>query len=230
MLLRVGIDTGTDGALAPIFDDGSFEYIPLSEQDKGTNEIRTYQNTIGRSGVSLSSYLPEKIHDRRIHFDPEFETFTYGDPTVKRKYLVKLFKDDLLVFYAGLKPYRTDKYDNALYIIGYFTVDRIFDFNTLCDDKIDETELNCKNNAHIKRCQSYADLVIVTGIPDKSKLLEKAIRISNIASGRNGVIYHAVSSETESLLGISGSIQRSIPPRFIIKNKCIENLKEMIGY
>jgi len=29
MLLRVGIDKGTDGILAPIFNDRTFEYIPI---------------------------------------------------------------------------------------------------------------------------------------------------------------------------------------------------------
>ena len=84
MLLRVGIDTGTDGALAPIFSDGSFEYIPISEGNKDSSEHRTYQNTVGRSGKPLSMYLPERIKHFKMHFDPEFDTFTYGDPTPKR--------------------------------------------------------------------------------------------------------------------------------------------------
>lgn len=103
MLLRVGIDKGTDGALAPIFADGSFEYIPISEGDSRSKEDRTYRNTIGRAGKPFSVYLPAKIGGRKIHFDPEFKTFTYGDPTIKRNYLRKLEPGDLLVFYAGLR-------------------------------------------------------------------------------------------------------------------------------
>ena len=99
-LLRVGIDKGTDGALAPIFDDGSFEYIPISESDAKSKEDRTYGNTIGRSEKPLSTYLPEEIENRTMHFDPEFDTFTYGDPTYKRRFLLKLERGDLLVFYA----------------------------------------------------------------------------------------------------------------------------------
>ena len=97
MLLRVGIDTGTDGALAPIFEDGSFEYIPISESDPSSCETRTFKNTIGRSGHPLSTYLPKKIETRTIHFDPEFDTLTYGDPTVKSRYLRSLVRGDLLV-------------------------------------------------------------------------------------------------------------------------------------
>ena len=104
MLLRVGIDKGTDGTLAPIFADGTFEFIPISERDK-SKESRAYREVIGRSGKSLSIYLPKKIWNRIPHFDPEFETFTYGDPTAKKKYLLKLKKDDLLVFYPTFRTY-----------------------------------------------------------------------------------------------------------------------------
>lgn len=31
MLLRVGIDTGYGGTLGPIFEDGSFEFVPIPE-------------------------------------------------------------------------------------------------------------------------------------------------------------------------------------------------------
>ena len=40
MLLRVGIDKSSDGVLSPIFSDGTFEYIPLSEKDDQTIENR----------------------------------------------------------------------------------------------------------------------------------------------------------------------------------------------
>ncbi len=31
LLLRVGLDRGTGGALGPIYPDGTFEYIPIPE-------------------------------------------------------------------------------------------------------------------------------------------------------------------------------------------------------
>lgn len=137
MLLRVGIDKGTDGVLAPIFKDGTFEYIPLSDKNTDSVEEKTFKNTLGVHGRYLSHYLPEKIHDRVMHDDPEFETNTYGDQTVKGKYLLKLEKNDLLVFYAGLAPYENTDFDEALYIIGYFVVDVVVDFNGLDEGQID---------------------------------------------------------------------------------------------
>lgn len=229
MLLRVGIDTGTDGALAPIFDDGTFEFIPISEGDAGSREGRTYANAIGRHGKPFADYLPPRIADRTMHADPEFETFTYGDPTSKRKYLVKLDEGDLLVFYAGLVPFRTDRYRKGLYIIGYFTVDEVIDFNALSPAVSKAQVLRFPRNAHVKRGEDTEDLVIVVGDNEHSALLTKAIPISQPHLDRRGRPYQAVSDEMERQLGIRGSIQRSIPPRFIDGRTEVQNLKSLLG-
>jgi Nucleotide modification associated domain 3 len=229
MLLRVGIDKGCGSALAPIFEDGTFEYIPIPEVDPDSNESRTYENTKGRKGQPLAYYLPSRIKDSSMHFDPEFETFTYGDPTSKRKFLLKLDKDDLLVFYAGLTPFRNSNFDEALYIIGYFTIDRIIDFNQLTESEAEEIAQNYRNNAHIKRSMDFQDLIIVAGNKDKSRLLDKAILISTHKPDKRGRPYHAVSPEMEELIGIHGGIQRSIPPRFVDRKKNLENLKTILG-
>jgi hypothetical protein len=229
MLLRVGIDKGTDGTLGPIFEDGYFEFIPISEDDLPTKETRTFKNTIGRSGKPLSTFLPKGIENRTMHFDPEFETFTYGDPTAKRKYLLKLEKGDLLVFYAGLTPFNNKKWEEALYIIGYFTVDKVIDFNKLTKNEIEDCCKLYSNNAHLKRSRSFEDLVIVVGQKDNSKLLDKAILISEKKSAKDGKPYNAVSREMEISLGIAGSIQRSIPPRFISNESNVKNLKNILG-
>lgn len=228
MLLRVGIDKGCGGALSPIFKDGSFEYIPIPESDHDTKETRTYQNTSGIKKKPFADFLPSKVCNYKMHFDPEFETFTYGDPSSKRKFLLKLDKNDLLVFYAGLTPYENDQHPNALYIIGYFTVEDVVDFNMLSEE---ETLKFCNlysDNAHIKRNMDLNDLVIVEGNKEKSKLLDKAVLISEPKLNKIGRPYHAVSKEMEKLLGIKGSIQRSIPPRMIRDHKCVENLKKLL--
>ena len=227
LLLRVGIDKGSDGILGPIFSDGSFEYIPISETDKNSCETHTYTNTKGRSGHYLSYYLSDKIQNKKIHFDPEFETYTYGDIKTKAKYLTKLRKDDLLVFYAGLKPYNHDNYPEALYIIGYFTVENIIDFKTL--EKKDQGLYSkiYSNNAHIKRSNLEEDLVIAVGDPARSRLMDRALLISNKKLDKRGRPYNVVSKYMERLLGIKGSIQRSVPPR-IIKDEKIDNLKKLL--
>jgi len=229
MLLRVGIDKGTDGTLAPIFQDSSFEYIPISEGDSQSKEERTYKNTMGRAGKPLSTYLPKTIENRTMHFDPEFETCTYGDPTSKRKSLIKLEKDDLLVFYAGLSPFQNENQKTALYIIGFFLIERIIDFNQLLHKEIEDYYQLYPNNAHLKRSYDTENLVIAVGDRSRSKLLDKAILISEQKYDKNGRPYQAVSKEMEISLGISGSIKRSIPPRFIKNEGNLNNLQNMMG-
>jgi hypothetical protein len=136
MLLRIGIDSKTGGALGPIYDDGSFEYIPIPEGWE-IEERKTYRDIIGRKGKPLSEFLPDEIADCVAHCDPEFETCTYGDhSSPKRSLLLKLEKNDLLVFYAGLDPYKNVKYERGLYLIGYFLVLDVIDFNELTDIQI----------------------------------------------------------------------------------------------
>ena len=61
------------------------------------------------------------MNNQSIHFDPEFETFTYGDPTRLKSSLKRLDEGSLLVFYAGLEGWDFH-WDPALYIVGYFRV------------------------------------------------------------------------------------------------------------
>jgi hypothetical protein len=85
---------------------------------------------------------------------------------------LKLSKDDLLIFYAGLTPhdqdtgsdsYRQKEYLSALYIIGYFTVKTVVDFKRLSKNEIQKYSKLYANNAHIKRKPEMEDLVMVLG-------------------------------------------------------------------
>ena len=82
----MGIDTGSEGIHGPLFHDGSFEYIPIPDRFRGNGvDSRTCGNSLGRYGRPLIDYFPEArrktMLDQSVHFDPEFETFTYGNPT-----------------------------------------------------------------------------------------------------------------------------------------------------
>ena len=227
-MLRVGIDKSSDGVLSPIFQDGSFEYIPLSESDEKSGEKRTYNDLIGIKGKKLSIYLPKGLADCKVHFDPEFTTFTYGDVGRKAGYLLKLEPGDILVFYAGLTPQQESGHPEALYIIGYFTVKEILDFKKYSLNEILRIRKKYPDNSHPKRDSDLGEMVLVIGDPEKSELLEKGVLISTKRLNKIGRAYHAVSPMMEELLGIKGSIQRSIPPRFIHDHVKINNLKTLL--
>lgn len=215
VLLRVGIDKGTDGALGPIFDDGTFVYVPPSEWDPASFERRTFRSTIGTTGYPLATYLPTRVADRIIHDDPEFVTYTYGDASAKQSYLLKLSRGDILTFYAGLQPFRTQRQVAGLYIIGHFTVARVVDFNQLSDKQRAACLGLYPRNAHLKRNEPAENLVIVAGDRTRSGLLQKALLISEGRRMRNGRIGQAVSRDCEQVLGVRGFIERSMPPRLI---------------
>ena len=103
--LRIGIDTGSGGIHGPLFADGTFEYVPIP--DGHAVDERTYGNTLGRHGRKLIDYFPasmrNRMADQPMHVDPEFDTFTYGNPTTPKAGLRHLRPGDLLVFYCGLQ-------------------------------------------------------------------------------------------------------------------------------
>ena len=80
MIIRVGLDKGYADTLGPIFEDGSFEFVPIPDCYAGDYAIATFSEKRGRRGQLLSTYVPEKLKNMPMHDDPEFETFTYGDP------------------------------------------------------------------------------------------------------------------------------------------------------
>ena len=228
LLLRVGIDKGSGGTYGPIFDDGSFEFVPIPETYRSCTAA-TYGERLGRKGKLLSTYVPPVLRHVPMHDDPEFETCTYGDPSVKRRYLLELCEGDLLVFYAGLKPFNHDnaEYPEALYLVGYFTIDQVIDFNWLSASERAEYRQRYPSNAHVKRGYAFENLVIVVG-GKNSRLLNHARLISQKKPDKSARPTFALSSEMEELLGISGFIQRSIPPRFVTHEHNVAQLVQLL--
>ena len=226
-LLRVGIDLGY-GALGPIFEDNTFEFIPISERSP-SREPRTYSTMNGHHGGVLADYLPRKLQQCPPHFDPEFSSNTYGDPSGKAKQLRKLQKGDLLVFYAGLQPWRHQReLKKGLYLIGFFCVDRVFDFQSIPKREQPTYRTLLRENAHMKRIHpAWEDLVIVQG-SEESFLLDRAVLISRDGVDRRGRRLSVASNQFEQLTGVKGSLQRSQPPRWIRQTKHVKNLWKLL--
>src|ERR1700722_18168932 len=126
VLLRVGVDSGCGGIQGPLFEDGSFDFVCIPD-NQGVS-IHTYGNMLGRAGKPLAGYFAEShrkfMAERHVHVDPEFETFTYGDPTTPKRSLRYLRPGDLLDFYCGLQKWVADggwvrEYRPALYLAGF---------------------------------------------------------------------------------------------------------------
>jgi hypothetical protein len=202
LFLRVGIDLGCGGTLGPIFQDGTFEYVPIPENpNKATKRSRYFLDLPARHGGTLERFVSPQYRNQPAHYDPEFETFTYGDPTKnKRRQILKLNTGDMLVFYAGLRPIE-ERYGGKLYIIGYFTVINVEEIPATYPWPPEGFEhLSC--NAHLRRAEPDIGLVIIQGDPLQSRLLDKAILLSD----ESQYILPGMSD----LLGMRGSLKRSI--------------------
>jgi hypothetical protein len=217
LLLRVGIDSGTGRAHGPLFDDGRFEYIPIPES-RETVEERTYDDIVGRSGEAFSAYVPH-LADKTPHYDPEFRTYTYGDPSrIKRSQLARLTEGDLLVFYAGLEP--LDGSASALlYTIGYFTVAESYDLEAMTPAERENALARLSQNAHVKLCGLTAESsgpderypVIVQGKPTQSGLFR---RPRPLGTEDRGVI-----PEVSEKIGFQGDLTRAGTARVLDAEK-----------
>ena len=217
-LLRVGIDTGFGGIHGPLFKHNSFEFIPIP--DMHNKDERTYGTIMGRHGRTLVEYFPEPrrstMRSQSVHVDPEFSTFTYGDPTTPKASLRHLQAGDILAFYSGLEGWDF-KAEPALYLIGYFEVmaaGRATDFSE------DERHDLFAANFHVRHESIYRDqqdrLVLVKG-SENSRLLGKAYKISARGFDSAGRPLKVLSPEMQKVFGNFGgrnSIQRS-PPRWV---------------
>ncbi len=230
-MLRVGIDTGSGGIHGPLFPDGTFEYIPIP--DGFGKDKRTYGNTTGKYGKKLVDFFPEgrkaKVANQAIHFDPEFVTFTYGDPTRPKAGLRHLQRGDMLIFYCGLEGWGDFKSPPALYLMGYFEVlaaSRSSDFSA------SKLQSLFSENYHVRHRDVYEqqkrDLVLVRG-SSKSRILNKAVCISTMGQDRSGRPLKVLSPEMQKVFGdFDGKISFQRSPTRWVNPACVTRAAEFM--
>lgn len=217
-MLRVGIDSGSGGMQGPVFRDGSFEFVPIPDR-KGIDP-RTYGNTRGRNGRYWVEYFPPtrqgRMSAQSMHVDPEFDTFTYGDPTPPKAGLRRLERGDLLVFYCGLEGWGFDA-EPALYLAGYFEVSAAGKATEFSDADLQRL---FSANFHVRHPTVFAkqrdSLVLVKGASG-SRLLKKAVRISAVSRDKAGRPIKVLAPKMQEVFGGFGgklSFQRS-PTRWV---------------
>lgn len=214
VLINVGSSSLNPNGRGQIFDDGTFEYLPIPEEAETVEKVPTYLGL---------GYCDVKFPNLPVHVDPEFETFTYGH--VKRGFgdissILKLSKDDVLFFYASLR----NRGSWAPFIIGYFKALEIHDCRHLSIEEIASFKSKgFSNNAHLKRVEPHVDFLIKGGLG--SKLLKQAFPLST-----DGKPLEMLDCIREMLLTPSGEQIKSTAPWFrwtLISNKAevlLENL------
>lgn len=131
--------------LSPLFEDGSFRYVPLPEVPENYDVssvcpcLPTYRELF-KNDERILQLIPEeygrnkhRVCDFKVHHDPEFETFTYGDyphrpeGRGRASKLAELEKDDFLFFFARLTEINNGKPTGkaAPFFIGFFEIQQI---------------------------------------------------------------------------------------------------------
>ncbi|ADB61141.1 hypothetical protein Htur_2261 [Haloterrigena turkmenica DSM 5511] len=171
VLAGVGADTTNLGALAPLYDDGRFEYVPIPEKIPDTDEAETLgswdlHGTDGTAADLTNRIAPQPIGDADrtvagdaleswpLHRDPNFAALTYGEHRTSGyvERLRALEPGDVVGFYTGLRRPGGDRAHR--YLIGYFTVDRV-DVADPDQPRADREAMLAahSDNAHAKRAQ-----------------------------------------------------------------------------
>jgi len=198
LFLRVGIDRGCGGTLSPRFSDGTFEYVPIPESSELlAGRGVTYSELPARHGGTLNKYSGSTGY---THYDPEFETFTYGEPSEpKRSQLLRLTPGDHLVFYSGFQG--PDIAKGTCFVIGYLSVRAIH--RAPMNESWPPVSLeHLHRNAHFRRKNPEATLVVVEGDPSGSRLFTIARQLSD---GNQKVL-----SNLKDVIGFDGSVMRAI--------------------
>lgn len=128
-LANVGANSGHRFA-SPLFEDGSFEFIPIPEDENQTSGVR-YSDLRSHNdpGRDLLRHVPPHLHRAVCHNDPEFETLTYGDSgdNPKSSRLTGIQPGDALLFLARLERWTaldgegTEQF--GFYLIGGLAAD-----------------------------------------------------------------------------------------------------------
>lgn len=224
LLVRVGIDASYGRWNAPVDSaSGAYVYVPIPETQRPRPGLRRpYQELklrLRRFGVALPSHLSRAA----MHLDPDFAELSYGDQGRKGRRIAQLQRNDLIVFYAGLRDYQRAQSELVYAVIGFYLIDYI-----LPADQVTAAEFH--RNAHT-RCELRADGsdVIVHARAGLSGRLQTCLPIGGrrLAREQNAAIpgkrlapmYRVFPELLEAWGGMSnndGYLQRSaVPPELL---------------
>ncbi|MBI4329199.1 MAG: hypothetical protein HY685_04975 [Chloroflexi bacterium] len=131
-LVNVGVNA-SHRVKSPLFPDGTFELLPIPEERRWwapTLPAYPKLERFNTPGESLALYVPERYRNVRVHHDPEFETFTYGDnpnTSPRAAGLKAAGPGDCLFFLARLVPWLDGRFHDepGFYLVGYLEIEEV---------------------------------------------------------------------------------------------------------
>lgn len=153
-LVNVGVNRGHGALRSPIFKSGEFEFVPIPEDLSFRNctQIPEYKDMQSFAKTPFSEFIPKHMLGCKVHNDPEFEIFTYGDyPDQKNRIqLSKVRPGDYIVFWARLVHFHNREFGKAgLYFIAALKIRDIF------QDSVKRVRfpIEVRYNAHVLRAR-----------------------------------------------------------------------------
>jgi len=188
--VNVGANTNQPGIRAPVYADGTFDFLPIPETEPTREPVPTYSDLAS----DLRMTIPDEIRDMSVHLDPEFAGYpecdhhTYGDPHgVKARPLSDLAAGDWALFYATLDT-ASDTADDrpdwhpsswGAYLVGGLRLarDPVTDWETIPESE----RAVFANNAHVKRAEM--DAAVLLAGDEASGLFDRAVPLSAPSGG-----------------------------------------------
>jgi hypothetical protein len=191
--VNVGANTNEPGFRAPVYPDGTFEYVPIPESEPTRERVPTY----GDLAPHLETTIPEALRETPVHLDPEFpsypggERYSYGDEHgVKAGPLSELVAGDYVFFYAtlsnaldadGARPaWMAPRW--GAYVFAGFRLARDPVTGPEYEALSAEERALFANNAHVKR-EPFDARVLLAGDPDGSGRFETVVPLSTGEAG-----------------------------------------------
>jgi hypothetical protein len=166
-LANVGVNAG-HAAASPLFEDGTFELIPIPESLPWRPPMLRFADIAG-------STVPTSWNTRAAHLDPDLAgpAPTYGDNcrTAGRAFsLRRAQRGDLIAFVARLK----DRQDAATFhIVGCLVIEDV-----VADVTADPGEGWWDANAHVRRARAHGawnSFWVFRGAATGTRIFEKAV-------------------------------------------------------
>ena len=185
-LVNVGVNASHGALRSPIFSDGTFEFLPIPEERRlWSPTLPAYPKLAAYNDPdkTLADYAPVSRWNDRLHDDPEFRTFTYGDDpqrTGRGAGLKPCGPGDYLLFLARLVPHNGVGRFNGepgFYLIAFFRVTDVLRDVTEFPRGRDFTIFGA--NAHIRRAAYHPRALdkfwVWKGDPNASQRLPIAV-------------------------------------------------------
>lgn len=181
-LVRVAVDQAYGGWNSPMDPaTNEFVYVPIPESREMPPELATPYQLVLPALVRFSAshpaarkattQLPPLLLSANMHLDPDFRHLTYGDSGTRRgKGLTDLGRDDVLVFYAGLRPVAALKHRLVYALVGLYRVDETVRVKSVASPRWSE-------NAHTRCVEREGSDIIVRAQPCGSGRLKQCIPI-----------------------------------------------------